>query len=146
LIDIMITCIDVADADYSTEIEGQTITPLEGESLVRAFADKAIEREALYWEHERNRAVRVGDWKLVAKGAQGPWELYDMARDRTELDNLAAKHPKRVEEMAQLWERWAERSLVKPYPDDPLTSIRPSPERRSIVTAPGPDTVPARVR
>ena len=91
LIDIMATCVDVAGAAYPKELNGQAIQPLEGKSLVPAFDGKPIEREAIYWEHEGNRAIRVGNWKLVAKGPAGAWELYDIDRDRTELHDLASQ-------------------------------------------------------
>ncbi len=68
----------------------------------------------MYWEHEGNRAVRFGEWKLVAKGAVGPWELYDLAADRTELHDLAAAEPERVAELAARWQAWAERCNVLP--------------------------------
>ena len=63
--------------------------PLEGRSLVPAFDNKPIQRDALYWEHEGNAAIRVGDMKLVRLGRNGPWELSDLKADRTELHNLA---------------------------------------------------------
>ncbi len=117
LIDIMATCVDVSGATYPTEYKGQAIQPMEGKSLRPAFGgDRSIEREAIYWEHEGNRAVRVGDWKLVAKGRNGTWELYDLAADRSELADLAADQPERVETMAALWETWAKRANVLPWP------------------------------
>lgn len=115
LIDIMATCVDVAGATYPESFAGEKITPLAGKSLLAAWVDNApIEREAIYWEHEGNRAVRMGDWKLVAKGEQGAWELYDIGSDRAELNNLAEKHPDRVQQMAKMWQDWAERSQVLP--------------------------------
>jgi len=119
LIDIMATCVELSGAAYpETFHDGKTIQPMEGKSLIPAFAGKgeAIEREALYWEHEGNRAVRVGDWKLVAKGRNGPWELYDLAKDRTELNDLAAEMPEKVKELADLWQAYAERTNVIPWP------------------------------
>ncbi len=69
----------------------------------------------LYWEHEGNRAVRAGDWKLVAKGPAGRWELYDLTRDRVEGHDLAGKHPDKVKELAAKWEAWAKRAKVIPW-------------------------------
>ena len=114
LIDIMATCVDVSGAKYPTKYKGHKIKPREGKSLLPAFENKPIDREAIYWEHEGNRAVRVGQWKLVAKGARGPWELYDLEADRTETNNLAEKEPRRTRRMAKLWQLWAERANVLP--------------------------------
>jgi arylsulfatase A-like enzyme len=113
LVDIMATCVDAAGAAYPKEHRGQPIRPMEGRSLVPAFEGKAIQRDALYWEHEGNRAIRVGRWKLVAKEDQ-PWELYDMERDRTELHDLASSQPERVRELSAKWDAWAARSNVLP--------------------------------
>ena len=115
LIDIMATCVDVAGAQYPAEVAGNQITPLEGRSLVPAFRNEPIAREALYWEHEGNRAVRVGPWKLVAKRPGGPWELYDLDADRTEMHDLAAEQPQRVKDMVAKWETWAQRAHVLPW-------------------------------
>ena len=79
-----------------------------------AFEGGQIEREAIYWEHEGNRAIRVGKWKLVAKGKRGAWELYDLESDRTEMHDLSAADPDRVHEMARQWQAWAERAHVLP--------------------------------
>lgn len=114
LIDLMATCVDVAGARYPATVQGGQIKPMEGRSLVPAFQGRTIQREAIYWEHEGNRAVRVGNWKLVAKGASGPWELYDMKHDRTEAQDLADREPERVREMAALWSAYAARANVLP--------------------------------
>lgn len=117
--DIMATCLDVAGATYPLQHKGYVLTPLQGRSLVPAFEGKPLTRDALFWEHEGNRAVRVDQWKLVAKGARGAWELYDMEVDRTELNDLSAREPQRVKELAAKWEDWARRANVKPWPWDP---------------------------
>jgi arylsulfatase A-like enzyme len=110
LIDIMATCVDLSGAKYATDA-----TPLEGQSLAAAFRNEPIQRDAIYWEHEGNRAIRVGDWKLVAKGPGGKWELYNIANDRTELHDLAAKEPQQVNELRTKWETWALRANVLPW-------------------------------
>jgi arylsulfatase len=115
LIDLMTTCLDVAGAKYLTQRDNQPVTPAEGKSLLPAFDGKPIERDALFWEHEGNRAVRAGDWKLVAKGPGAAWELYDMKADRTELHDLAARHPEKVKELRAKWEAWAQRTNVLPW-------------------------------
>ncbi len=117
LIDIMATCVDVAGAPPLKELAGKPVLPLEGRSLVPAFADQPIARDALYWEHEGNAAVRVGDMKLVRAGRNSGWELYDLAKDRTEQHDLAGAQPEKAIELAAKWETWAERAQVKPYPE-----------------------------
>ncbi|MEQ8790695.1 MAG: arylsulfatase [Pirellulaceae bacterium] len=115
LIDLMATAVDVSGAEYPTTFhDGNKIKPMEGKSLAPAFQGQPIERDAIYWEHEGNRAIRVGDWKLVAKGAKGPWELYNIAHDRSEQNDLAPKEPQRVEQLAAKWRAWAERANVLP--------------------------------
>jgi uncharacterized repeat protein (TIGR03806 family) len=115
VIDVMATCLDVSGAAFPVEHGGSKTLPPEGRSLLPAFAGRAIERDALYWEHEGNRAVREGDWKLVAKGPDGPWELYDLAADRVESKNLATAQPERVARLQQKWESWARRAGVLPW-------------------------------
>ena len=120
LIDIMATCVDLAGVKYPAKFNGQTIQPMEGRSLVPAFTGGTIQRsEPLLWEHEGNRALRQGKWKLVAKGANGLWELYDLENDRTELHNLAAEHHGKAVELATLWEKQARRTRMIPWPWKP---------------------------
>ena len=76
---------------------------LVGKSMVSGLRGGNHNRERMFWEHEGNRAIRIGKWKLVADGIDGPWELYDMEADRTELRDLAAKDPHRVKAMASEW-------------------------------------------
>lgn len=116
LIDVMATCVDVASAAYPTAQRGEPIQPCEGVSLRPALRGEALARPTpIFFEHEGNRAVRDGRWKLVAKGPRGAWELYDMDADRTELDDLARDEPERVAAMAAQWEAWARRTGVLPW-------------------------------
>ena len=59
--------------------------------------------EFLWWFHEGNRAVRVGNWKLVSWGTDGLWELFDLQVDRSETKNLAMTFPDKVRELEQIW-------------------------------------------
>ena len=117
LVDIMATVLDVSGAKYPAERDGQPIPPPEGMSLRPAFEGHSLSRtRPLVWEHEGNRAIREGDWKLVAKGPQAPWELYNLAADRTELHDLTATEPDRTRDLAAKWNAWARRASVLPSP------------------------------
>ena len=119
LVDIMATVADFGGATYPKAFKEKTIQPMEGRSLRPAFIiNQPIEREAIYWEHEGNAAVRVGDWKLVLRRSNGTWELYDLKADRTEMNNLASTQPERVQQMTNLWNTWAKRANVVPGPQD----------------------------
>jgi arylsulfatase len=111
----MATCIDLSGATYPTERDGNKIKPMEGVSLRAGFAGSPLTSvpRQLFWEHEGNRAVRDGKWKLVAKEGE-PWELYDIPADRTEMHNLAAEQPEKVKELAAKWDAYAARANVLP--------------------------------
>jgi arylsulfatase A-like enzyme len=120
LIDIMATCADLGGAAYPSEHGGRKILPMEGRSLAPLFAGRRpATRRELYWEHEGNRAVRQGKWKLVSRHP-GQWELFDLAADRTELKDLAAAQPAKTKELAAHWDAWAARAGVLPW-----TTVRP---------------------
>jgi arylsulfatase len=106
IVDVMPTCLELAGASYPAG-SAQELHGLQGRSLVPALQGRTIERESVFWEHEGNRALREGKWKLVAKGVGGRWELYDMDADRSELHDLAGEHPERVKAMAEKWYRIA---------------------------------------
>ena len=79
----MATCVDIGKAEYPRVFEDSKIHPMEGVSLSPAFSGKSVGRKTpIFWEHEGNRAVREGKWKLVAKGRNSKWELYDIEVDR----------------------------------------------------------------
>ena len=91
LVDIMATAIDLAGAKYPRELDGQKIEPMQGVSLRPALAGEALAwTEPIFWEHEGNKAVRDGQWKLVMRHRQ-PWQLFDMEADRTEQHDLVAR-------------------------------------------------------
>ncbi|CAN5490152.1 arylsulfatase [soil metagenome] len=130
LIDIMATCVEVARATYPTNFKGNQIVAMEGSSLVPVLLNnEKINREAIYFEHEGNRAIRKGKWKLVSKAfanaghfkkmdsiSLDQWELYDMENDRTETTDLAKENPQLVKDLSANWYKWAERTQAIPKP------------------------------
>ncbi len=118
LIDIMATCIDVADGEYPKTFDGNTIIPMEGISLTPTFKNKSLEERAIFWEHEGNKAVRRGNYKLVSKwdkNAEYNWELYDMDTDRSETHDLATQMPNKAKELEALWKSWAKKVGVRSW-------------------------------
>ena len=115
--DIMATFLDVADAEYPSTYAGAEIQPLEGFSMTPIFEDEPSARGMLFWEHEGNRAIRYGEWKLVCK-YPGDWELYDIENDRTEMHNLAVNYPDIVARLDSSWNKWARENFVTPLPKD----------------------------
>ena len=123
LVDLMATCVDLAGAEYPKKRGEIDVTPMQGTSLAPALQGETLGRKRpLFWEHEGNRAVRDGKWKLVAKGPQGAWELYNMETDRSELHNLIGQQPEIAARLAKQWDNWADRSNVFPWPWGERTS------------------------
>ena len=114
LIDIMATCVDISGAKYPGS-EGGEVKPMEGTSLAPLLRGErqgiaARRGGALYWEHEGNRAVRDGRWKLVSRyNNANRWELYDLEADRTEMNDLATSNPAKASELQAKWDPWAAR-------------------------------------
>jgi arylsulfatase len=103
VIDIVPTILELLGVKKPRQWNGEDIPPAPGRSLVPAFhQDVVIDRDLLWWLHEGNRAIRVGDWKLVAANGD-PWELYDLRTDRAESHNLTLEHPDKAKELETLW-------------------------------------------
>ena len=118
LIDLAPTILELAGGRWPVAYRGNAAPIPPGKSLVPALAkDGSVTHDYLWWYHAKNRAIRVGDWKLVAVG-KSPWELYDLAADRCESHNLAPEHPEKVKQLEQAWTARAEefRALAKDAP------------------------------
>ncbi len=108
LIDVMATFIELGAATYPRRIDDRMIDPLQGKSLLPIFRGETRQpHETLYFHFGTDRALRQGPWKLVS-AKLGRWELYNLDEDRTELNDLAARHPERVAAMAAQWFRMAQ--------------------------------------
>jgi arylsulfatase len=121
LIDLMPTILELAGtrmANFTSR--GSHVPPPPGRSLVRTFAkDNTVSRDYLWWYHQGNRAVRVGDYKIVAEGSTTPWELYNMQTDRSEMHNLASIYPDKVKALAKVWQCHADEFQAAATSEDP---------------------------
>jgi len=123
VIDLAPTILEVAGGSWPAKA---TQPPPPGKSLVPVFAkDGTVTHDDLWWYHDGNRAVRVGDWKLVADHTN-PWELYDLRTDRAESHNLAAEHPDQVRQLADLWTRRAQEIKTLATADLPPRQKQPN--------------------
>jgi len=124
VMDVMATCVDVAGAEYPQTYKGQDVLPLEGRSLVPALNGESPKPRILIYEHERNAAIRQGDWKLVGQQVvkrdglrpDAAWELYHMSSDPAEQRNLASEKPELVQRLAKQLADEMRRTLVLPAP------------------------------
>jgi arylsulfatase len=113
VIDLMATILDLSNAEYPESINQIQIKPLEGKSLLPILkGEKRIGHETLFWEHLGNKAIRMGDWKLVSV-ADGKWELYNFREDRTELNDLSDDYPQIKTELISKYNKWSKRIGVK---------------------------------
>jgi len=115
LIDLMPTVVQASGAEYPRQFNTRQTLPMAGMSLVPALRGERLPERTLYFEHEGTRAVREGRYKLTALRGES-WKLYDMERDRTELEDLADQQPRRVESLAKKWDTWAAENQVTPLP------------------------------
>jgi len=108
LIDLAPTILELAGAKWPETVHGHAVPPPPGKSLVPVFThDDSVAHDYFWWFHDGNRAIRVGDWKLVADHKK-PFELYDLSTDRCESHDLAAQHPDKVKELEEAWTRHME--------------------------------------
>jgi arylsulfatase len=115
VMDLMPTFLDVAGASYPADFHGREPLPPEGRSLLPVLRGQPWPgHDTLCWRVPLNRAIRSGNWKLVESPESKAWELYDLAADGTETENLAARYPDIVKDLAARWQRWADRCGAKP--------------------------------
>ncbi len=105
VIDMVPTILEIAGAQAPKTWESVRVPPPPGKSLAPVFQrDGTVARDDFWWFHDGHKAVRMGDWKLVAAKGQ-PWELFDLSRDRAESNDLSRKFPERARELEAAWNR-----------------------------------------
>lgn len=116
IIDLISTCLDLADVSYPKTYHQNKIAATEGVSLVPLFKGQTWKgHQALFFEHEGNKAVRQGDWKLVLNYPEKNWHLYNINLDRSELNDVSAGHPQKVKELDALYQAWTKHAQVLPF-------------------------------
>jgi arylsulfatase A-like enzyme len=107
VIDFMPTLVEITGAEYPATRYGDPVLPMAGRSFAPLLRDeKSQSGRQLFWEYQENYAVRDGRWKLVQSNLDRRWELYDLAADRGETNDLAATHPDIAERMKVRWQAW----------------------------------------
>jgi arylsulfatase A-like enzyme len=113
IIDIMPTICDIANVAYPETYNNNAIIPLPGKSFLPVLqGDENWRQDPIFWEHIGNRAVREGDWKLVARKGED-WQLYNLANDRSEMHDLIESEPQKAEHLLALYNEWANQVGVK---------------------------------
>ncbi|MEO6036669.1 MAG: sulfatase-like hydrolase/transferase, partial [Verrucomicrobiota bacterium] len=131
LIDLAPTLLELAGGKKPGTWNGQPIPTAPGRSLVPTFAkDGTVPHEYFWWFHNGHRAIRMGDWKLVSQEKDGDWELFDLARDRSETTNLAAKFPEKVRDLGRAWTNHLNEFSALAAQDKPLDNDPPQGKRK----------------
>ena len=148
-IDLVPTMLELGGVDCPTMFRGVAQLPLHGTSLAYTFgdADAPSRRRTQYFEMGGQRGIVHDGWKAVTHHRSGDdydddrWELYHIARDYTEVEDLAAREPERLRAMIELWWREAraygvlpldDRAQARAFARDPQTGLR-----RRFVMYPG---------
>lgn len=116
VIDILPSCLELAGATYPDSINGLKTLPPSGHSMMPLLNGTSEEiHDTLYWEHQRGKAIRTGEWKMTAL-PRGQWELYKINEDHTEMNDLATQYPEKVTELNEAWMRWAHKMGIELKP------------------------------
>ncbi len=131
VIDVVPTVLELAGIQPAAEHAGEPVPPLQGRSFAGCLTNPEAPppHETLWWCHDGHRAVRQGDWKLVA-AKKKPWELYDLSQDRTEQQDLAAAQPARVKQLEQAWQAITAENLRLAGLDGKLKQPTPKPPEK----------------
>lgn len=102
ILDVMPTMLELSGATYPKTYKGITIIPYEGVSMLPVLSGNDLNRQKpIFWEHENNYALREGNWKLVKEKAETDWQLYNLDKDRTEMQDVSGCNPEIKSSMLQ---------------------------------------------
>lgn len=131
IIDLMSTIVEVSKSKYPNKFKGRTITPSPGISMVPIFQNQQRQgHDQLFWEHEGNKAARIGDWKWVNSYPEKKDELFNLSTDPAENNNVAQDHPEKLKEIKEAWSQWA--SFVGVIPWEEVLLAAPNQARLQI--------------
>lgn len=117
LIDLMPTCLELAEANYPETFHGKPIIPMEGMNILPAIDGELAQRDRpIFFQWRNSQAVRLGDWKLVSY-INEPWDLYNLNNDRTEVHDVSGQYPELVKQLDSIYHDWAARTGAKPKND-----------------------------
>ena len=111
-VDVFPTLLELAGASYPKEYQGRKLFSLPGESFVSSMNASWERKKPVFWEHEGNCGARMGKYKLVRFYPKA-YELYDMEKDRTELNDVSELYPEIKKELQEAYENWAKETGVR---------------------------------
>ena len=131
VIDIVPTLAELGGATIATQLAGRKLPQMPGISLAPTFQDQPPrEHEFIFWEHVGHRALRMGDWKLVAQNQQS-WELYNLASDRSETRDVIDQEPELARKLQARWQSFADEIGVVEWETLPQSKRSPGPDYRT---------------
>jgi len=145
VIDVAPTALEAAGIPEPKTVNGIEQYPMDGVSMLYSTDDAkaADRRKTQYFEMFGNRAIYHEGWIAATRHsipwlmvplpalADDKWELYNIDKDFSEADDLAAKNPEKLKELQDLFMQEAERNHVLPIDDrrserfNPATAGRP---------------------
>ncbi len=118
VMDLMPTFLDLAGTSHpGVEYKGRKIWPVEGKSLLPYLGgeESVVHSKPLYgFSIHKRQGLQVGDWKIIqlSEITKPSWELYNLASDPGETENLAHKLPERLQAMISEWEKFTDTGII----------------------------------
>ncbi len=113
IFDITPTCYAAAGIEYPDHINDRSLNPMDGTDFLPVLQGKSLPDRNLCFMYNSGRVLRNTKWKLfgeynVSKEQAGHWALYDLNKDRSEMNDVSAQHPEVVKRLSAEWDKWDE--------------------------------------